>query len=134
MKIIRFTSVDALRDEICKSGLEQFVVVKLDDRKVTFDSNFLQRMEEVAADSDATITYSYYREKDGEKISLHPVTDYQFGSVRDDFDFGSVVLLNAADVLAASEEFDKEDSEAPDGGWYALRLRMSIGKTVAALP
>ena len=45
--------------------------------------------------------------KDGEKISLHPVTDYQFGSVRDDFDFGSVVLLNAADVLAASEEFDK---------------------------
>ena len=28
----------------------------------------------------------------------------------------------------------KEDSEAPDGGWYALRLRMSIGKTVAALP
>ena len=35
MKIIRFTSVDALRDEICKSGLEQFVVVKLDDRKVT---------------------------------------------------------------------------------------------------
>ncbi len=52
MKIIRFTSVDALRDEICKSGLEQFVVVKLDDRKVTFDSNFLQRMEEVAADSE----------------------------------------------------------------------------------
>ena len=56
MKIIRFTSVDALRDEICKSGLEQFVVVKLDDRKVTFDSNFLQRMEEDAADSYATIT------------------------------------------------------------------------------
>lgn len=134
MKLIRFTTVEALRDEIFKNSLEQFILVQLDDRKVTFDSNFLHRMEEVSSDSDASITYCSYREKDGEMISPHPVIDYQFGSVRDDFDFGSVVLLNAADVLAASENFTHEESETPDGGWYALRLRMSIGKTVAALP
>ncbi len=134
MKLIRFTDVDALRDEIFKNSLEQFILVQLDDKKVTFDSNFQQRMEEVAADSDASITYSWFREKDGDKISLHPVNDYQFGSVRDNFDFGSVVLLNAADVLAASEAFSPDESEAPDGGWYALRLRMSIGKTIAAIP
>ncbi len=134
MKLIRFTSVDALRDEIFKNSLEQFILVQLDDKKITFDSNFLHRMEEVSADSDASITYCCFREKDGDKVIPHPVIDYQFGSVRDDFDFGSVVLLNAADVLAASENFAPEESEAPDGGWYALRLRMSIGKTVAALP
>lgn len=134
MKIIRFSNVDRLRDEIFKSSLEQFVVVQLDNKKITFDTNFLQRMEEVAADSDASITYCHYREKDGDKITYHPVNDYQFGSVRDDFDFGSVVLLNAADVLAASEFFNNDDNDSPDGGWYALRLRMSIGKTIAALP
>lgn len=134
MKLIRFTDVDALRDEIFKNSLEQFILVQLDDKKVTFDSNFQQRMEEVAADSDASITYCWFREKDGDKISLHPVNDYQFGSVRDNFDFGSVVLLNAADVLAASEAFSPDESAAPDGGWYALRLRMSIGKTIAAVP
>lgn len=134
MKLIRFTSVDALRDEIFKNSLEQFILVQLDDKKITFDSNFLHRMEEVSADSDASITYCCFREKDGDKVIPHPVIDYQFGSVRDDFDFGSVVLLNAADVLAASENFAPEESESPDGGWYALRLRMSIGKTVAALP
>jgi len=133
MKLIQFTNIDALRDEICKNCLEQFVLVKLDDRKVVFDSNFMQRMEEISADSDASITYSHYRERVGDKIILHPVNDYQFGSVRNDFDFGSVVMLNAADVLAASEGFSDE-SDSPDGGWYALRLRMSIGKTVASLP
>lgn len=134
MKLIRFTNVDDLRDEIFKNSLEQFILVKLDDKNISLDNNFMQRMEEVAADSDASITYSYYREKDGDKIILHPVNDYQFGSVRDDFDFGSVVLLNAADVLAASEGFSTDEAAAPDGGWYALRLHMSIGKTVASLP
>lgn len=134
MKFIRFTNVDDLRDEIFKNSLEQFILVQLDDKKITFDSNFCQRMEEVAADSDASVTYSWFREKDGDRILLHPVNDYQFGSVRDDFDFGSVVLLNAADVLAASESFSSEESSSPDGGWYALRLRMSIGKTIASLP
>lgn len=134
MKIIIFETVDKLRDEICNNLLEQFVVVRLDDKEITFDHNYMTRMEEVAADSDASISYCHFREKAGEVVSLHPVADYQFGSVRDDFDFGSVVMLNCADVLAASEDFGPEESEAPDGGWYALRLRMSIGRTVAAVP
>lgn len=134
MKFIRFTNVDNLRDEIFKNSLEQFILVQLDDKKIVFDSNFIQRMEEVAADSDSSIAYSWFREKEGDKVTLHPVNDYQFGSVRDDFDFGSVVLLNAADVLAASESFTHAESESPDGGWYALRLRMSIGKTIASVP
>lgn len=134
MKIIRFTNVDDLRDEIFKNSLEQFILVRLDDKKITFDDNFMHRMEEVASDSDASITYCHFREKDGDNITLHPVNDYQFGSVRDDFDFGSIVLLNAADVLAASEGFSPDETASPDGGWYALRLRMSIGKTVAVLP
>lgn len=134
MKLIRFTNVNDLRDQICENSLEQFVLVKFDDKEISFDHNFLSRLEEVATDSDASITYCHYREKDGDTITLHPVIDYQFGSIRDDFDFGSVVLLNAADVLAASENFARDESLAPDGGWYALRLHISIGKTVACVP
>ena len=134
MKLIRFTNVENLREEICNNLLEQFIIVQLDDKKITFDSNFQQRMEEVAADSDASITYCHYREINGDETILHPVIDYQFGSVRNDFDFGSVVVLNAADVLAASENFSEDESRLPDGGWYSLRLRMSIGNTIAALP
>lgn len=134
MKLIKFESLDQLRDEIFKNSLEQYIVVQLDDKKVTLDDNFFHRMEEVASDSDASITFCHYRERDGDKTLLHPVNDYQFGSVRDDFNFGSIVMLNAADVLAATDAFTTDESLGPDHGWYALRLRMSIGKTVASLP
>ena len=135
MKIIRFRNVAQLRDEISTSSLEQFVTLRLDDRELVISPNFDKRMQQIAADSDATISYCNYREiLDDGSVENHPVNDYQFGSVRDDFDFGSLVVLNAADVLAASEDFPDKWNDGPDGGWYALRLRMSMGKTVAAIP
>lgn len=134
MKIIRFKDIHALRDEILGGGLEQFVVIQLDNKEIETDSNYFHRMEEIASDADSTITYCHYRENDNGKIILHPVIDYQFGSVRDDFDFGSLVMLNVADALAASEEMVEEDSKQVDGGWYELRLKMSMGRTIAAVP
>ena len=134
MKLVRFKNINRLREEIFSAGLEQFVAIILGDGDVSLDSNFVQRMEEVASDADSTITYCNYREKNGDEIILHPVIDYQFGSVRDDFDFGKVVVLNMADALSASEELADHESDAPDGGWYALRLWMSIGRTIAAVP
>ena len=134
MKIIKFTNIQNLRDEILGGGLEQFVVIQLDDREFTLDANYFHRMEEVASDADSTITYCHYREIFDGKITLHPVIDYQFGSVRDDFDFGPLVMLNVADALAASEEMVSGPLDSLDGGWYELRLRMSVGRTIAAIP
>ena len=134
MKIVRFTNIQNLRDEILGGGLEQFVVIQLDDREYYLDSNYFHRMEEVASDADSTITYCHYREIHDGKVTLHPVIDYQFGSVRDDFDFGPLVMLNVADALAASDEMAGNSIESVDGGWYELRLRMSVGRTIAAIP
>lgn len=54
--------------------------------------------------------------------------------MRDDFDFGAFVLLNAADVLTATEDFTDDDSQYMDGGWYALRLRLSQGRFFQMIP
>ena len=134
MRIIRFKNIHALREEILKGELEQFIIIQLDDRPYALDHNFMQRMEELATDADSTITYCNYREDDNGVITLHPVIDYQFGSIRDDFDFGPLVMINVADVLAASDDLAEPSINAPDGGWYALRLRMSVGRTIAAVP
>lgn len=134
MKLIKFENIEKLREEIFNGGLQQFVAVQLDDKKVILDENFSRRMEEIANDADSTITYCHYREITPNGIQLHPVSDYQFGSVRDNFNFGSVVVINIADALAASEEIYATESSAPDGGWYALRLNMSMGRTIAAVP
>lgn len=134
MKIIPFTNIQALREEIFRMPLEEFVLVKIGPREVELDEHCIHRLTELASDVDATLTYCYYRDRhpDGH-VTDHPVIDYQPGSVRDDFDFGPLVLLNAADVLAASEDMTDE-SGMPDGGWYALRLRVTMGKMIGMIP
>ncbi|MDE6382491.1 MAG: glycosyltransferase [Muribaculaceae bacterium] len=134
MNIIRFTDINSLREEIFKTPLEQFILVRTDDREIELAPHCIHRLTEVAADVDSTLTYSCYRDRlpDGTTVD-HPVIDYQPGSVRDDFDFGPLVLLNAADVLAATEDMNEESAMA-DGGWYAIRLRVTMGKMIAMIP
>lgn len=135
MEIIPFTTVNDLREAIFHSPLEQHVLVRIGTREVDITPGAIRRMAEVAADTDATLTYSCYRELTPEgTFENHPVIDYQPGSVRDDFDFGSLVLLNCADVLAATEDFTDADSRCIDGGWYALRLRITMGRMVVMIP
>ncbi|MDE6083545.1 MAG: glycosyltransferase family 2 protein, partial [Muribaculaceae bacterium] len=102
---------------------------------IEFYPGGVERMLRIGEDTDATMVYSSYRtrEKDGEE-KAHPVIDYQPGSLRDDFDFGAVVALNTADVLAFTEDFDKDESSMLDGGWYALRLRLSLGRGFVHIP
>ena len=68
-------------------------------RELNLTATGLRRLAHVAADSQAAILYSDYfdQQADG-AIKLHPLIDYQPGSLRDDFDFGQVVLLSRAAV------------------------------------
>ena len=57
-----------------------------------------KRFLQVAQATGAVMLYSdYYTEQDGSQTA-HPTIDYQLGSVRDDFDFGSILLFRT-DVL-----------------------------------
>lgn len=135
MNIHRFVDVETLREEIFRTPLEQYILVSLTDREITLYPHAIRRMRQVAEDTDVSMVYAWYHEIDADGTTLnHPLTQYVPGSVRDDFDFGGVVLLNAADVLSASEDFTENESEYIDGGWYALRLRMSQGHFFQVLP
>ncbi len=135
MEIYKFKNVNDLREEIFRSSLKQYILVQLDDRAVELMPHAVRRLRQIAEDSDAALVYSSYRERqeDGTVID-HPLIEYQPGALRNDFDFGSVVLLNVADVLAATEDFDDHESEYMDGGWYALRLRLSIANMLVNTP
>lgn len=135
MKPIRFVNVNQLREAIFESPLEQFVLVQLDDRKIEISEESIRRLISIAQDTDASIAYSHFYEQNEDGTLLnHPVIDYQPGSLRDDFDFGPLVLLNAADILAVTEDFTPAEISMLDGGWYALRLRITIAKLVAMVP
>lgn len=82
----------------------------------------LDRFVRLAQDSRAGMLYAdSYTVVDGVKTNS-PVIDYQFGSLRDDFNFGSVLFFNTADFKKAAAGIDKEYKAA---GLYDLRLRIS---------
>lgn len=126
--MIQFKNISQLREDIFNNGLDQFIFLKIGHKDVRLYENSERRMRIMAETCDMPLTYSWYREADDEgNVYDHPTIDYQLGSIRDDFDFGSVVLLNSADVLNATENFDSDYDLLPDGGWYALRLKLLEG-------
>lgn len=126
--MIQFKNISQLREDIFNNGLDQFIFVKIGHKEVRLYEYSEQRMRSMAQTCDMPLTYSWYRECDDHgNVYDHPTIDYQLGSVRDDFDFGSIVLLNSADVLNATEDFDADYDSLPDGGWYALRLKLLAG-------
>ncbi len=133
MRIVRFENIRSLYEIATESGLSQYIAVQLDDKKIEVDRWAFERMARCASEIDASIIYSHYRERQSDgRVELHPCIEYQPGSLRDDFDFGSLILINVSDLLSVSS--DLLDEEWIDGGWYALRLRLSVGRTIALLP
>ncbi|MDR2927037.1 MAG: glycosyltransferase family 2 protein [Cytophagaceae bacterium] len=82
----------------------------------------LERMMQIAEDSDAGMVYAdHYTIKDGVKTNT-PVIDCQKGSLRDDFDFGSILLYKSAALKTAVAEITADYKHA---GLYSLRLSVS---------
>ena len=82
----------------------------------------LERMLSIAEATKAGMLYAdHYQIKDDEQIKA-PVIDYQFGSLRDDFDFGSVLFFNTAALKASVEKMKVSYQHV---GLYDLRLRLS---------
>ena len=88
----------------------------------------LERMVRMAGDSNAGLLYSDYLGLKGGKLQPHPVLDYQEGSLRDDFNFGSVLLFKTSTLKSAIDSMENEYNFA---GLYDLRLKVSqLGKIV----
>ena len=82
----------------------------------------LERMMHIAEDSDAGMVYADHYQIAGGKQTNAPVIDYQFGSLRDDFNFGSVLLFNTSRLKEAAGRITSEYNFA---GLYDLRLKLS---------
>ena len=71
----------------------EYVLISLKTTPVDLGLNALERMLRMATDSCAGLVYadSYVKKESG--VERHPAIDYQTGSLRDDFDFGQLVLI-----------------------------------------
>lgn len=83
----------------------------------------LERFIDVAESTNAGLVYSdYYEIKDGTRFPL-PVIDYQTGALRDDFNFGYLMLFRN-DVLQNVKSL-LEKNNYQNAGLYDLRLKIS---------
>ncbi|HLP15995.1 MAG TPA: glycosyltransferase family 2 protein [Bacteroidota bacterium] len=93
-------------------------------QEVVLGQRALPRFTDVAQQTNAGIVYSDYHEiKSGVRLE-HPVNDYQFGSIRDNFEFGPMLLFSTAAVKKAYAKFGKIGN-VQRAGLYDLRLKVS---------
>lgn len=119
----RVCSTAAIR-EISKKSPAEYTMICL---KPEIEWVYLgqERMVQVLEMTNATMVYADHfnklKDENGEwKVSEAPVIDYQIGALRDDFEFGAVMLWDTKKLKEIVAQMDKEYEFA---GLYDLRLR-----------
>lgn len=108
---------------IATTATSDYALLYLKQGPVTLGYHALERMLQVAEETGAAMVYADHYSVEAGKTVKHPVTAYQLGSIRDDFDFGSVVLLKTAYLKEYTTREVAKDYQF--AGWYDLRLFLS---------
>lgn len=100
-----------------------YVMICTRHTTIGWGNNTLERFLRVADDTDAVMVYAdHYKMVEG-KMEIHPVIDYQSGSLRDDFDFGSLWCIKAQALADYIAQPDREEYQF--AALYDLRLYLS---------
>ncbi len=108
---------------IAENAKADYVLLQTKSTRLQIGEGALDRMLRIASDSDAVMVYAdHYDLIDGQRKD-HPVIDYQLGSIRDDFDFGSLLLIKTPLLHTFAMQAGEHDYHY--AGLYALRLFLS---------
>jgi hypothetical protein len=111
-----------------------YLLVVLPGEQVEFGQRAIERYAQAAADTGAAFIYSDFRDDTGDGLSDHPLIDYQTGSIRDSFDFGSVLFISTRGAREALSRHGAIDDHLQWGGLYDLRLKMSVDARPLRIP
>ena len=100
-----------------------YVMICTRHTTIGWGNNTLERFLRVADDTDAVMVYADHYKKVEGKMEKHPVIDYQSGSLRDDFDFGSLWCIKAQALADYIAQPDREEYQF--AALYDLRLYLS---------
>ena len=109
---------------MAQEALDSHLLLYTKTTELSMGYRGLERMSDYLADKGTAMVYAdFYESKEGNRTA-HPVNDYQLGSVRNDFDFGSVRLFSTEQFQKAAYALSKE-SDYLYAGLYAIRLFLS---------
>jgi len=109
-------------NKIASLSNTEYSLILTKDTEIDFAQFAIERFIGIADDTNAGLVYSDYFEIKDEVRSIHPVIDYQKGSLRDDFEFGYVLFYRSS-IL--KEAYTNNVPEYKFAGLYDLRLKVS---------
>ena len=123
---VRSLSASATMKRIAAKTSAPHALLVLHDTGIDFGQFALERLATVASATGDGMIYSDYMEAKEGSPAPHPLIDYQEGSLRDDFDFGSVVSVETSALKTAASEIGPYNH----AGFYALRLAVARKKGI----
>ena len=118
-----FQRTETLR-QISLLSQTPYVLLCLTPRIPELGTFALERMCDYLNAPETVMVYADHRRSTDGKDCPHPVIDYQPGSVRDDFDFGPLMLVKT-DAFKKAYERIASQPEYQYSALYALRLALS---------
>ncbi len=134
---VQMTSVDSLLSSatiqlIASRASSPHTLFLVQDTSLDFSPHALGRFLQVAQSTGAGLVYSDYHEVKKAVRSPHPTTDYQIGSLKDDFNFGPIQFLNSDVLKRAANEIKSANYRS--AGLYSMRLSISRLAPILRIP
>lgn len=128
-QVINITSLNASSTvkKIAATTQSEFTLLYTKFSNLELGYFALERMVNLTKDSAAGMVYADHYQVVGNAKTNAPVIDYQFGSLRDDFNFGSVLLYKTDAFKDAANRMKADYQYA---GMYDLRLKLSQKETL----
>ena len=118
--------------ETLKACRGQYILLNISGREVTITDEATERMKQFAQTSGAGMVYSdYVKTMGADAIAPAPLIDIQAGSLRDDFDFGALVLLTPAGI---DTYLESQGAEFKTAGFYQMRLTIQRSLPIVRIP
>jgi SpoIID/LytB domain protein len=123
MTVDGLRSTETLR-KVALHSRADYILFITKSTPLTLGEGVLERLTQAASSSGAAMVYADHYEvhADG-KTERHPAIDYQLGSIRDDFDFGSLLLIRGSLLREWAQQ--PEIPSYKYAGLYDLRLFLS---------
>ena len=115
--------------EACRN---RYILLNLTGREVTMTDDAAERMKQFADSAGAGMVYSdYVKTMGADAVAPAPLIDIQAGSLRDDFDFGALVMITPAAIEAV---LSFQGQEFKTAGFYQMRLTIQRTLPIVRMP
>lgn len=112
--------------ENCKT---KYFLFFTQDNQFNLSQFAIERFYNVIKSTEAALVYCNYNNVKENIVLAQPVNDYQLGSLRDDFSFGYLMMINAELCKSFKSEVDYKFA-----GLYNLRLHLSREGEIIRIP